>query len=293
MSESDSNHLYELKNYILEVGSIADKLRLISAGYSLPAEVVDEIFEELVSVLNKDGGVPFEIIKGNPSSVKETAELLHLVASFKESYPDLTKRMTEFLVSRQKNDGGFAETLNLNNLIEDRYGATWGGDFYPVGKSVTWLTGKALEALCLVNYEDQERIRRARDFLANSQNEDGYWPDFVGQNISDPLASGNIVSGLKAVGINSDSKVYKNARAALFQHLSDAINQKSTMDMMDLTAVGAPLNEKEKKVIKDGIQLIVQSQKNDGGWALFGSKKSDPELSSILAFVLSKCSKYK
>ena len=293
MSKLKSNHLYEPKNYVLENGSIADKLRLISAGYDIPSEVVDEVIDELKSVQNTDGGVPFDLNRGNPSSVKETAEILPLIIQFRDSYPQLIERMIDFLVSRQKQDGGFAETLNLENLIEDRYGATWGGDFYPVGKSVTWLTGKALEALCLVNYEDQERIRRARDFLTYSQNEDGYWPDFKGQKISDPLASGNILSGLRAVGINSENKVYKNARAALFQHLKEAIENKSSMDMMDLTAVGAPMDDKEREVLTNGIHLIVESQRSDGGWAPLGSKKSDPELSSILAFVLQKCSKYK
>ena len=93
--------------------------------------------------------------------------------------------MATFLVSRQKQDGGFGEALNLDSYIEDKYGITEGREWYPVGKSITWLTGKCLEALVLSNYDDQERIRRARDYLLYSQNEDGHWPDFKDSKESD------------------------------------------------------------------------------------------------------------
>lgn len=272
---------------------MADKLRLISAGYDIAESVVTEVLEDVESILNRDGGVPFGLEPGNPSSVKETSEMLPLILKFKDSHGHLIEKMVGFIVSRQKKDGGFAEALNLNNLIVDRYGDTWGRDFYPVGKSVTWLTGKALEALALSNYEDEVRLRRARDFLLYSQYEDGNWPDFINMGQSDPLATGNILTGLRAMGIDSEKKVYKDARAALYQHLKDALENKSTYDMVDLTAVCPPENEKEKEVIQGGIELILETQHKNGGWTPPGSKKSDAELSSILGFVLRKCTKYK
>lgn len=293
MNKTESNHLFDVQKYVVENGSVADLLRLVAAECDLPESTINEILEDIASVLNRDGGVPFDITPRNPSSVKETSEIVALISPFKERVPELVSNMATFLVSRQKKDGGFAETLNLKHLIEDRYGSTWGEDFYPVGRSVTWLTGKALEALCAIEFDDEDRIRRARDFLVYSQNEDGFWPDYVGQKVSDPLASGNILSGLVAAGVERDKKVYVNARAALFQHLKNSIESKSAHDMMDLTAVGSPQNEKEREVVNSGIQLILESQRNDGGWALLGSKKSDPELSSILALVLSRCSKYR
>ena len=153
--------------------------------------------------------------------------------------------------------------MNLEHLIEDRYGAKWGSEFYPVGKSVTWLTGKALEALALANYNDDERLRRARDFLIYSQYEDGNWPDFRDMGQSDPLATGNILTGLKAAGVDSKKKVFKDARAALFQHLKDALENKSTDDMVDLTAVCPPETDKEQNVIIGGLELILESQEKN------------------------------
>jgi squalene cyclase len=200
--------------------------------------------------------------------------------------------MADFLISRQKHDGGFAETLNLDHLIEDKYGVSMGREWYPVGKSVMWLTGKALEALCLASYKDEERLRRARDFLLYSQHEDGHWPDYKGQDISDPLGTGNILPALRAVGVPSDHKVYKNGRAALMQHLLESVEQSSTYDMVDLYAVRDATNGKEREVLDRGINLILNSQNSDGGWAPEGSKKSDPELSSLLAAVVNTCCKH-
>ena len=278
---------YDYQNYLLSNGNVADKLRLVSAGFEVPSGLIDELLNEVKLNLNQDGGIPFGVSPGSPSSVKETAEILALIAEHKKEWPEVVVKMVEFLVSRQKKDGGFGESLKIDPYIEDKYGSI-GREFYPVAKSVTWLTGKAVEALCLVEYDDVERIRRARDFLLYSQYEDGNWPDFKDQETSDPLATGNILSGLRATGVNSDNEVYTDGRAALYQHLKDAIEVKCTFDMADLLAAGLPKTDLEKEVIQSGIELIIQSQKDDGGWAPLGSKKSDPELSSVLAFVVKK-----
>ncbi len=290
MTKSRIELHYNLQEFILNNGSIADKLRLHSAGYEMESRHQEEALDQLGNTLNPDGGIPFNMASGNPSSVKETAEILLLIHKYKNSHQDFIQQMIGFLVARQKNDGGFAETLNLNDMIEDKWGTTTGREWYPVGKSITWLTGKALDALCLVGYDDEERLRRARDFLLYSQHEDGHWPDFKGQNISDPLGTGNILPALKAIGVNSNNKVYKDGRAALLQRLKASVKNKLTCDMVDLLSVGKPGTEKERELVKNAVGLVVSSQNPDGGWRIMGAKKSDPELSSILAFVVSRCS---
>ncbi len=291
LNKMGTNLHYNHHNYLLKNGNIADKLRLAASWTDLSEGQLTELMHEVTRVQNKDGGIPFGVQPGNPSSVKETAEVLALISRYKSQWGKILDEMVKFLISRQKNDGGFSETLNLDPYIEDKWGGI-GRDWYPVAKSLTWLTGKALEALCLAEYHDEERLRRARDFLLYNQYEDGHWPDFIGREVSDPLATGNILLALEAVGINSNNKVYQDGRTALLQHLKDSVENKSTFDMVDLTAVGKPNSNLEKEVIRNGVELIIQSQNEDGGWAPLGSKKSDPELSSILAFVASKLNKY-
>ncbi|MGY5871324.1 MAG: prenyltransferase/squalene oxidase repeat-containing protein [Candidatus Thorarchaeota archaeon] len=272
---------YDFQSFLLLNGNIADKVRLITTGYEIPSNLRKKVMDDLRSIMNADGGIPFGFKMGAPSSTKETAELLSLISSFTRRDKDMISSMIQFLVSRQKNDGGFSESLKLDPHIEDKWGGI-GRDWYPVGTSITWLTGKALEALCLAKFDDTERLRRARDFLLHSQYEDGNWPDYKDQQISDPLGTGNILRGLKAIGVNSGNKEYVDGRAALLQHLSECLETNSIFDMADLTAIGSPKTEKEKEILKNGIELIVNSQKEDGGWAPIGLKKSDPELSSIL-----------
>jgi len=272
---------YEFQSFLLSNGSIADKVRLITADNKIPSTLQKEILNELKSIQNSDGGIPFSFRMNAPSSVKETAELLTLIAKYKDQHKELVNTMSSFLVSRQKNDGGFGEALAVDPYIEDKWGDI-GRGWYPVGKSVTWLTGKALEALSLVNYGDNRRLMHARDFLLHSQYEDGHWPDYLGQNVSDPLGTGNILRGLRAINVPKDNKVYADARAALLHHLSSCIDSKSIFDMADLTAFGNPESELEKEILKNGIQLLFEAQNIDGGWVPLGIKKSDPELSSIL-----------
>ncbi|MHA1960785.1 MAG: prenyltransferase/squalene oxidase repeat-containing protein [Candidatus Thorarchaeota archaeon] len=283
---------YDLLKFVMEEGTLADKLRLIAAEYDVSDPEKASTIKQVEAVLNDDGGVPFDLETGNPSSVKETAEILALVSKFEGVSQNLVSKLAGFLVSRQKGDGGFAETLNLDHFIEDKWGESTGREFYPVGKGITWLTGKALEALCLIKFENQERLLRARDYLVSMQYEDGHWPDFEGQEVSDPLATGNILPALKAVGLDEDSKVYKDGRAALFQHLKTSLERNWQYDMVDLTAVGRPVSEKEVEVIRRGVVLVVQTQNEDGGWTHMGTKKSNPELSSILGYVVRFCGKY-
>lgn len=278
---------HDFQSFLISNGNITDKLRLITTGYKIPSDLKEQVMEDLMSIMNANGGIPFGFKRSIPSSTKETAELLGLISTFQSEYENTVKKMIGFLVSRQKNDGGFTESLKLDPHIEDKWGGV-GRNWYPVGKSITWLTGKALEALCLVNFEDSERLERARDFLLNTQYEDGNWPDFKDQNISDPLGTGNILTGLDAIGVESDNKVIVDGRAALLQHLSDCIEKSCIFDLADVTAIGKPQTEKEKEIIQNSIELIIATQKEDGGWAPIGSKKSDPELSSTLILVFKK-----
>jgi hypothetical protein len=278
---------YDFQSFLLSNGNIADKVRLIAAGYEIPLEIQESIMNDLSSLQNSDGGIPFGFERGAPSSVKQTSELLTLLSKLKTKYPSLVKSMIDFIISRQKNDGGFAESLKLDPFIEDKWGEV-GREWYPVGISVTWLTGKALEALCSVEYEDQDRLRRARDFLIYSQYEDGNWPDFKDQKLSDPLGTGNILLGLRAMSINSNNKVFEDGRAALLQHMKENIEAKSIFDVVDLTAIGKPKSELERNVLIKGLELIIDTQSKDGGWIPLGAKKSDPELSSKLVLELNK-----
>jgi prenyltransferase beta subunit len=274
---------YDFQDYIISNGNIADKARVVAAGYEIPPGVQESIIVDLKNIQNSDGGIPFGFKRGAPSSVKLTSEMLTLLLKLKEKHTDLVKSLAEFIISRQKKDGGFAESLKLDPYIEDTWSEV-GRGWYPVGVSLTWLTGKALEALCSASYDDQDRLRRARDFLIYSQHEDGHWPDFKNQNISDPLATGNILLGLKAMGINSDNKVFEDGRVALLQHIRNSVEAKSIFDMVDLTAVGKPKSDIERALFKEGLELIMQTQNKDGGWIPLGAMKSDPELSSKLIF---------
>lgn len=285
----DAELQYDVLKYIMENGRISDMLRMIAAGYNVSDDQRSQILTDLEGILNEEGGVPFDLNRENPSSVKETAEILLLVAKYREQHPTLVGKMVGFLVSRQKGDGGFSETLNLDPHIEDKWGASTGREWYPVGKSITWLTAKALEALCSIEYKEEDRLRRARDFLIYRQHECGHWPDFEGQDESDPLATGNILCALRAVGVSEDHRVLRDGRAALFQHLMKSLENESPYDMVDLTSVGRPISDLETEVIRKGVGLVVRTQNDDGGWSQMGSKKSDPELSSILGLVVKTC----
>ena len=100
MNRMNNSLIHDVQTYILEHGTIIDVLRLASAGYDLPAAAIDEALEKLKISQNNDGGIPFDLARGNPSSAKLTAEVLPLLLRFRELYPDLTSQMVSFMISR-------------------------------------------------------------------------------------------------------------------------------------------------------------------------------------------------
>ncbi|MEE8182443.1 MAG: hypothetical protein V3T87_03940, partial [Candidatus Thorarchaeota archaeon] len=82
---------YNLEEFILNNGGIADKLRLLSVGYYDKSQLQKETLDQLGNTLNPDGGVPFNMASGNPSSVKDTAEILPLIHKYKDSHQHLVR----------------------------------------------------------------------------------------------------------------------------------------------------------------------------------------------------------
>ncbi len=86
---------YEHRNYLLKNGNIADKLRLATSGNDLSDEQIAELMDEVKQVQNKDGGIPFGVQPGNPSSVKETSEILALISICKQNWTDIIDEMVK------------------------------------------------------------------------------------------------------------------------------------------------------------------------------------------------------
>ena len=62
-----SGFLYNEKQFIMTNGTIADRLRLFSSGVQISKKEETQIQAELISLINNDGGVPFDLSFGNPS----------------------------------------------------------------------------------------------------------------------------------------------------------------------------------------------------------------------------------
>ncbi len=268
--------------YVKEHGNLIDKARIIFSLDINDQDFIDEIVGEIEEILNPEGGVPFDFEEENPSCLKDTAELLTPLSKIVPDRRDLIEKMASFIADRQKADGGFAEVKGLDDYIEMKWGAINGRDWYPVGKSITWLTGKAIEALISANYNNEKRIKRGIEFLKKLQHNSGHWPDTADHEEPDPLATGNIINAFKKAGLDKE-EAYIKGRNALIKSIEEAMKKEEFLwDLVDIAYIDKPLNKEEEKIIKKAVKLIIELQNEDGGWKPVWMKQSDPELTALL-----------
>lgn len=120
---------YDAVSYVFKNGNTKHKLALIlTLGSS--KEDKKKLVEELNLMQNSDGGWSWQLKRGNPSGVSQTAitlELLLKAGIDKNSM--VVKRAVSFLLQRQKFEGGWSENSELEGIIpkESDYLSKYGG----------------------------------------------------------------------------------------------------------------------------------------------------------------------
>jgi hypothetical protein len=122
---------------------------------------------------SEDGGFPFGMVAGNPSTVSHTLNGLHWLDELGMLASDPADRALRFLLARQKPDGGWDE----DPAIAEFGPPPWAEP--GVLRARLYLT--ALAAFWLGVMDDAPRLafQRALDFLAAHQREDGKFTGFM------------------------------------------------------------------------------------------------------------------
>jgi hypothetical protein len=62
LTENETTSLQNMQTYIIENGSIADKLRIVNAGYNTDPGMLADVLEQLDQIIGRDGGLPFDLV---------------------------------------------------------------------------------------------------------------------------------------------------------------------------------------------------------------------------------------
>jgi squalene cyclase len=172
-----------------------------------------EIIEKIETSQTTDGGFQLET-RGNTGSVVETATIVDFLLDLeipKDS--EIVSKAVKFLLSQQREDGGFAENPNIKHPVEwdDKY-------IYEKQVSTPHITAWVLRALLKANLsKENSAIAKALNYLKASQKSDGGWSHFKSETKSSPYLTALILIALgefnefkQVVDITSAEKYFIN-----------------------------------------------------------------------------------
>jgi prenyltransferase beta subunit len=174
----------ELENFIEENTETTEKLAPLSwyggvYRYLLDTKKVSNqqlhvIAKKIKYYQRSDGGFQIET-RGTLGSVVETAVALDFLLDLgKPPSSNVITRAVKFLITQQREDGGFAENINVRHPIEwdDKY-------IYEKRISTPHITAWVLRALLKAGLsKENSAVSKALNYLAVSQKTDGGWSHF-------------------------------------------------------------------------------------------------------------------
>lgn len=240
------------------------KLFLLRRLDALKTDIAQKYLKEILKLQNLDGGFAKE--NGEASSVSFTAEAMEnlIHSGIKPDLPILRKAAS-FLWSIQREDGGWSENPKMSKDKVPFWAST--------EKGVTILTADALEALFDMGFKDDERFRKAVEWLRRMQSQSGMWINLEGEDETqvEPDSTQRALSALIKMGEPLRSPVVKKACEALEEFIMTEAEKWAEewpvwawiAPLDGLIAAGYTVND---DVVKNALTKVLEQQKDDGSW---------------------------
>jgi hypothetical protein len=294
---------YDPIPFIFAKGDFYTKLCVLELSGLAKSPLGNGLLLDLLKTQNKDGGFPSKIDR-NFSGVKETERIAFLLLRCGMPKENLNlASCVKFILKNQTEDGGFKENPKLDiprKIIE-----------LSNQKGVTWLTADIVDLLREMGQENTKACQMGIHWLRKMEQSEGGWSLFEDEEEIDPDSSAQITFLMKDL-FGEEDPLYKRGIALYEEHLNQVAKnaeedfnyrkgQKEEIerseihrnDVYHLThllgqsfffgkrSADAGYNVKDKRV-KKIVKAIIETQREDGGWRPFWSKKSDPLYTALV-----------
>jgi hypothetical protein len=291
---------YDPIPFIFAKGDPYTKLCVLELAGLAKSPLGNGLLLELLKTQNKDGGF-LSKIDSNFSGVKETERIAFLLLRCGMPRDGLNLASSvKFLLKNQTEDGGFKENPKLDipeKIVE-----------LSNQKGVTWLTADIVDLLREFGLENTKACQIGIHWLRKMEISGGGWGLFEEDEEIDPDSSAQITFLMKDL-FGEEDPLYKRGIALYEEHLNQLAKdaeagfwyrkgQKEENDIYHLTHLLGPSfffgkrstdagydlkDERVKKIVK----AIIETQREDGGWRPFWSKKSDALYTGLVIKIFS------
>jgi hypothetical protein len=201
---------------------------------------------------NQDGGFPYNLEIGKPSSVNETSGMLSLVAELDLVESNVGRGITNYLSQVQTQDGSW----NENPQIILFNPPSW--DSPDNANTRMWLTGDITLHLIQSSYTQSESVKRAREFLLKHMDENG--------RVEGPRIATWIAIAIFGMLEGSDSSYVRETMGLLEGWLAEEPEKDASFLCWYLECLGCARIASEHPIVGKCLKRLTTMQDNDGGW---------------------------
>ncbi len=292
---------YDPFKLVYEHGDTVTTLHMLQFLSMLETMKAKDLLLDLLKSQMPTGGFSSKFQK-ETEGVRETCRnaLLLLMCEIPSDQLNVQSAV-HYLLSCQSDTGGWTENPDLT-IPEETVELN-------TAQEVTWLTADIIELLRSVGLENSEPCKKALNWLREMQNPDGGWSMFKRDGFpkSDPDSTAQILFMMREIYGEDDPvwlkgiELYENAldrmasdsekgyyiapngdrRENDIYHLTHLLLS-SLVDSQRRIQAGYNLDDERVRKI---VQATLKSQREDGGWCPFWTKRSDPTY-TVLALKL-------
>jgi len=223
--------------------------------------------------------------EGETGGVGATARLMELLLNTGLArHSETCSKAVSFLLSLQREDGGWSENPELSGLIPE--GWIW----VSTADSMTHLSGDVINALIEAGESRNPNTARAVTFLKETQNEEGGWPSHLGPGYThgtDIAGMDVIVKGLLRAGEPPESDIFKRAVEVIVKERKDW-----SLPVCGASVLNVFLKlgyDPEHEHVRELTETLLNGQRPDGGWNWMEDLPSNPAQTVYCIKQLKKC----
>lgn len=158
-------------DFVCKNGNILEKARLdVILGRKKP---VKSVIRMIANLQNKDGGFPYNMEKGKPSTISDTTVALIWLNDLKMLDSDIGKKAIKHLISLQKENGSWDENPEISSYNPPVWMIP--GD----KKTIVYDTTYSAFWLGISGHRESLSFKKAYNFLIEYQNESGRFEGFL------------------------------------------------------------------------------------------------------------------
>jgi len=201
---------------------------------------------------NEDGGFPYDLETGKPSSVNETSGILALVAELDLGTSEVCQKVLSYLFQIQRPDGGWDENPEISQFNPPRW------DTPNNINTRMWLTGEITVDLIRLGYIGSRQVKQACEFLLKHMDKKG--------KMEGPQIATWIAMAIFGILEGRDSLYVGKALVLVERWLDEEPEEDAAFLCWYLECLSYAGIPREHAVVRKCLKKLMALQEKDGGW---------------------------